>query len=145
LWEGREKTIAHNHFQFNVIMCNLSAMSTKHSVSHVSVICLSSRGVVKGDLKNRPLLFINIVQYLPILQYLVKVSTNEILELHSEIFVSIKKSKKKISIITLKLTYEFVKFRANIFWMYCIQYFVIFKCFSKNLKKISILNTLFHP
>jgi len=46
-----KKTIAHNHFQFNVIMCNLSAMSTKHSVSHVSVICLSSRGVVKGDLE----------------------------------------------------------------------------------------------
>jgi len=80
-----KKTIAHNHFQFNVIMCNLSAMSTKQSVSHVSVICLSSRGVVRGYLQSRPLLFINIVQYLPFLHYLVLMSTNEILEMHSGI------------------------------------------------------------
>lgn len=45
---GREKTIAHNHFQFNVIMCNLSTMSTKQSVSRVPVICLKAKGVVKG-------------------------------------------------------------------------------------------------
>jgi len=54
---GREKTIAHNHFQFNVIMCNLSTMSTKQSVSRVPVICLKAKGVVKGVQKYKVFAF----------------------------------------------------------------------------------------